>query len=138
MQGCALRFRYFKTSPEGSRLAAMTSVGLPYVQQSPWLNVANRQMELMGRYMAEIGLTPASRSRISAFASSVPPADMVTKVEFVTVYQDREGKRVEVPMNVGKPVDANPSRENRFAADEADEKGDANTLKICLTGPQAG
>lgn len=109
-----------------------------YVQQSPWLNVANRQMELMGRYMAEIGLTPASRSRISAFASSVPPADMVTKVEFVTVYQDREGKRVEVPMNVGKPVDANPSRENRFAADEADEKGDANTLKICLTGPQAG
>ena len=35
-----------------------------YVQQSPWLSVANRQMELMGRYMAEIGLTPAARSRI--------------------------------------------------------------------------
>ena len=35
-----------------------------YVQQSPWLSVANKQMELMGRYMAELGLTPASRSRV--------------------------------------------------------------------------
>ncbi|MBC7140493.1 MAG: phage terminase small subunit P27 family [Defluviimonas sp.] len=36
-----------------------------YVQQSPWLSVANKQLELMGRYMAELGITPASRSRIS-------------------------------------------------------------------------
>ena len=36
-----------------------------YIQQSPWLSVANKQMELMGRYMAELGLTPASRSRIA-------------------------------------------------------------------------
>ncbi|MCC6143206.1 MAG: hypothetical protein IT368_05315 [Candidatus Hydrogenedentes bacterium] len=61
---------------------------------------------------------------------------MVTKVEFVTVYQDREGKRVEVPMNVGKPVDASSPRESRFATDEADDAGDANTLKICLTGSE--
>ncbi len=44
-----------------------------YVQQSPWLNIANRQMELMGRYMAEIGLTPASRSRIATI--KVPQED---------------------------------------------------------------
>ena len=37
-----------------------------YVQQSPWMSIANKQMELMGRYMAELGLTPASRSRIVA------------------------------------------------------------------------
>ena len=36
-----------------------------YVQQSPWLSVANKQMELMGRYMAELGITPASRGRVS-------------------------------------------------------------------------
>ncbi|PWK55146.1 P27 family predicted phage terminase small subunit [Silicimonas algicola] len=36
-----------------------------YVQQSPWLSVANKQMELMARYMAELGLTPSSRSRIT-------------------------------------------------------------------------
>ena len=41
-----------------------------YVQQSPWLSIANKQLELMGRYMAEIGLTPASRSRV---ASMSPP-----------------------------------------------------------------
>jgi P27 family predicted phage terminase small subunit len=43
-----------------------------YVQQSPWLNIANRQMELMGRYMAEIGLTPASRSRIATISAPGP------------------------------------------------------------------
>ncbi|MEO1105594.1 MAG: phage terminase small subunit P27 family [Pseudomonadota bacterium] len=37
-----------------------------YVQQSPWLSIANKQMELMGRYMAELGITPASRSRVAA------------------------------------------------------------------------
>jgi len=35
-----------------------------YVQQSPWLSVVNKQLELMGRYMAELGLTPSARSRI--------------------------------------------------------------------------
>ena len=45
-----------------------------YVQQSPWLSVANRQMELMGRYMAEIGLTPAARSRIDALIDKLPQA----------------------------------------------------------------
>lgn len=37
-----------------------------YIQQSPWLSVANKQLELMGRYMTEFGLTPASRSRVAA------------------------------------------------------------------------
>jgi P27 family predicted phage terminase small subunit len=37
-----------------------------YVQQSPWLAIANKQLELMGRYMVELGMTPASRSRVAA------------------------------------------------------------------------
>jgi P27 family predicted phage terminase small subunit len=36
-----------------------------YVQPSPWLGIANKQVELMTRLMAEIGLTPAARSRLS-------------------------------------------------------------------------
>jgi len=36
-----------------------------YVQQSPWLGIANKQLELMGRYMAELGMTPAARSRVA-------------------------------------------------------------------------
>jgi P27 family predicted phage terminase small subunit len=37
-----------------------------YVQQSPWLGIINKQLELMGRYMVELGMTPASRSRVTA------------------------------------------------------------------------
>jgi P27 family predicted phage terminase small subunit len=77
-----------------------------YVQQSPWLNIANKQMELMGRYMAEIGLTPASRSRVAAFANAAAPLDVVTKIEFVTVYDDAAGKRHERPFDDPRPVQA--------------------------------
>lgn len=41
-----------------------------YVQQSPWLSISNKAQELMGRYMAELGLTPAARSRIALDARS--------------------------------------------------------------------
>ncbi len=36
-----------------------------YVQQSPWIGIANKQLELMGRYMAELGITPTARSRLA-------------------------------------------------------------------------
>jgi P27 family predicted phage terminase small subunit len=36
-----------------------------YVQQSPWLTIANKERELMARYMTELGLTPSSRSRLA-------------------------------------------------------------------------
>ena len=36
-----------------------------YVQPSPWLAVANKNLELMQKYMAELGMTPASRSRVT-------------------------------------------------------------------------
>ena len=35
-----------------------------YVQQSPWLGIVNKQLERMGRYLVELGMTPASRSRV--------------------------------------------------------------------------
>lgn len=37
-----------------------------YIQQSPWLTIANKALELMHRYMAEIGLSPVSRARVDA------------------------------------------------------------------------
>ena len=36
-----------------------------YIQMSPWLTISNKQMELMARYMTELGLTPSSRSRLA-------------------------------------------------------------------------
>jgi P27 family predicted phage terminase small subunit len=43
-----------------------------YVQQSPWLTIAHKQLELMGRYMVELGLTPAARSRVMSDAPILP------------------------------------------------------------------
>jgi P27 family predicted phage terminase small subunit len=37
-----------------------------YIQQNPWLTISNKQMELMHKYMSELGLSPVSRSRVSA------------------------------------------------------------------------
>lgn len=60
-----------------------------YVQQNPWLTVANKQLELMGRYMAELGITPASRTRVAAF-NKEPVAGPVV-IKFVNQYLDKEG-----------------------------------------------
>ena len=43
-----------------------------YVQQSPWLSIANKQLELMVRYMAELGLTPSARTRLALQVSFRP------------------------------------------------------------------
>lgn len=75
-----------------------------YVQQSPWLNVANRQMELMGRYMAEIGLTPASRSRITAYAEAERADDRVDRVEMVFVWKGQDGVTYEAPLDGSRPA----------------------------------
>jgi P27 family predicted phage terminase small subunit len=40
-----------------------------YVQQNPWMQVANKQLELMHKYLSEFGLSPASRSRVTAMPS---------------------------------------------------------------------
>ncbi len=35
------------------------------IQQSPWLAIANKQLELMHRLAAELGLSPVSRTRVA-------------------------------------------------------------------------
>ncbi|MGQ7794048.1 phage terminase small subunit P27 family [Faunimonas sp. B44] len=35
------------------------------IQPSPWLAISNKQLELMHRYLSDLGLSPASRSRVS-------------------------------------------------------------------------
>jgi hypothetical protein len=38
----------------------------------PWLSIANKNLELMQKYMAELGMTPASRSRVTVQDSLWP------------------------------------------------------------------
>ncbi|MBA3325226.1 MAG: phage terminase small subunit P27 family [Rhodobacteraceae bacterium] len=58
-----------------------------YVQQSPWLGIANKQLELMGRFMVELGMTPAARTRVAV--AEAPGSNIPKKltVEFVTIYE---------------------------------------------------
>jgi hypothetical protein len=34
------------------------------IQQSPWLAIASKQLELMSKFMSELGLSPVSRARV--------------------------------------------------------------------------
>lgn len=70
-----------------------------YVQQSPWLTISNRQMELMGRYMAELGLTPASRSRIVALRDTGPDPIASNRIEFVVIYEDKHDNTMAEPLS---------------------------------------
>jgi P27 family predicted phage terminase small subunit len=55
-----------------------------YVQVSPWLTIANREREFMLRYMAELGLTPSSRTRLSVTPKGLQPWEFDALAEFVT------------------------------------------------------
>lgn len=63
-----------------------------YIQQSPWLSVANKQLEIMGRFMAELGITPASRSRVAALLGD-PAGDRIDRIEriIITIGGDEAG-----------------------------------------------
>ena len=77
-----------------------------YVQQSPWLSIANKQLEIMGKYMAELGLSPSARARLQVPGKAGDVESV--KIEFVTVYEDNDGNTVREPMN--KPGQRRPDR----------------------------
>ena len=60
-----------------------------YIQQNPWLAVANKQLELMGRFMAELGITPVSRSRVAALQRQ--KTDMPVVIQLVGRTVDTDG-----------------------------------------------
>ena len=62
-----------------------------HVQQSPWLSIANKQLEIMGRYMAELGLSPSARARLRLPAKETEGGIEGITVRFVTVYDGEDG-----------------------------------------------
>jgi hypothetical protein len=61
------------------------------VQQSPWLAIVNKQLELMGRYMAEPGMAPAGRSRVAI----LDPRMRVPEITFTTIYEDKQNETLD-------------------------------------------
>ncbi len=84
---CQAYARWVEAEEKLKETPVMLKTPSGYVQQSPWLSVANKQMELMGRYMAELGITPASRSRVAAYAA----AEEKNPVELRILFQSPDG-----------------------------------------------
>ena len=51
------------------------------IQQSPWLAIANKQLELMQKFMSELGLSPVSRGRVEAKPLGPKPWEFGSKFE---------------------------------------------------------
>jgi P27 family predicted phage terminase small subunit len=59
---CQAYGRWVEAEEKLKETPVMLKTPSGYVQQSPWLSVSNKQLELMGRYMAELGITPGLRA----------------------------------------------------------------------------
>jgi P27 family predicted phage terminase small subunit len=72
-----------------------------YVQQSPWLGIANKQLELMGRFMTELGMTPAARSRVEAIVAPQALGPLVIERVIVSPEprRDRPGDAARIPVD---------------------------------------
>lgn len=62
---CQAYGRWVEAEKKLQETPAILKTPAGYIQQSPWLSISNKQMELMAKFMAELGLTPASRSRLA-------------------------------------------------------------------------
>ena len=91
---CQAWARWVEAEERLKTLPAMVRTPNGHVQQNPWLAVANKQLELMGRYMTELGLTPASRSRITVPPSPEEVVPEPLEIQFVVIEPD--GSRHEV------------------------------------------
>ena len=70
---CQTYGRWVEAEKKLAETPALIKLPSGYVQQNPWLAVSNKQVELMAKFMAEIGLTPVSRSRVNAKPSTGYP-----------------------------------------------------------------
>jgi P27 family predicted phage terminase small subunit len=88
---CQAWGRWVEAEEKLKELPAMIKTPSGYVQQNPWLPVANKQLEIMGRYMAELGITPASRSRVQALVDLAPePIEVIRRIILVPTESRRD------------------------------------------------
>jgi P27 family predicted phage terminase small subunit len=80
---CQCYAKWVEAEQKMKETPALLKTPSGYVQQSPWVAIANKQLELMGRYMTELGMTPASRSRVTTEDSRM----QVPEITFTTIYE---------------------------------------------------
>ena len=71
-----------------------------YVQQSPWLTVANKQLEIMGRFMAELGLSPSARARLRLPGRGADDSTSIKIITLIAAENEGESNPDRLPVNV--------------------------------------
>lgn len=92
---CQAWARWVEAEEHLSKTPALLKTPSGYVQQSPWLSVANKQMELMGRYMSELGLTPVARTRLGLQGGNAPPEPVTVVLR--TFIAGEDGEAIPLP-----------------------------------------
>jgi P27 family predicted phage terminase small subunit len=87
---CQAYGRWVEAEEQMKKTPMMLKAPSGYVQQSPWLTVANKQLELMGRFATELGMTPASRTRVAALIDDASE-EKIDKIEFRVIYEQPDG-----------------------------------------------
>jgi len=62
---CQCYGRWVEAERKLAETPAILKTPAGYVQPSPWLAISSKQLELMAKFMVEMGLTPSSRSRLA-------------------------------------------------------------------------
>ena len=98
---CQAWARWVEAEVKLKHLPAMVRTPNGHVQQNPWIGVANRQLELMGRFAVELGLTPSARTRLDL--PKAPQPEPISRIEFVVMDKDEDGNWTETPVGGGVP-----------------------------------
>ncbi len=61
---CQAYGRWVEAERKLSETPLLIKLPSGYIQQSPWLSIVNKQLEIMARFMSELGLSPVSRARV--------------------------------------------------------------------------
>ena len=89
---CQAYGRWVEAEEQMKKTPPMLKTPSGYVQQSPWMSVANKQLELMGRYMTELGMTPAARSRVQVAEQALNEPTQIVRVIIGSPELDENGR----------------------------------------------
>lgn len=109
---CQTWARWVEAEKRLAETPAMVKTPSGHIQQNPWLPVANKQLELMGRYMSELGLTPAARSRLQT-VGPVAQQDGVSRIERIVVVAGEESAADELRRRIAHLAERNRDDSSR-------------------------
>jgi len=69
---CQSYGRWVEAEQKLRETPALLKMPSGYVQQNPWLTISSKQLELMHKYMGELGLSPVARTRVDVRRTGQP------------------------------------------------------------------